>query len=84
MRKRKSPSPIVTKQLWAESIGRCMNTECQRKLICENKNIGEMAHIAPHAKGGDESFENLILLCRNCHKMIDDSRTGVTPLRWRI
>ena len=83
MRKRKSPSPIVTKQLWAESIGHCMNPRCQSNLISQNTNIGDRAHITPHAEGGKESFENLILLCRNCHKMIDDNRTDETESQLR-
>ena len=83
MSKRKSPSPMVTKQLWAESIGHCMNPGCQIKLICKNTNIGDRAHITPFAEDGDESFENLILLCRNCHKMIDDNRTDKTESQLR-
>ena len=66
------------RMLWAEAIGHCMNPECQAELISNGSNIGEMAHIEADADGGDVSFENLILLCRNCHKPIDDTRTDAT------
>ena len=42
-----------------------------------------MAHIEPNSEGGDVSSENLILLCRNCHKEIDDNRTASTATSLR-
>ena len=59
------------RMLWAESIGHCMNPLCQVELITGGVNIGEMAHIKAHADGGDVSFDNLLLLCSNCHTQID-------------
>ncbi len=64
----------VQKQLWAESMGHCMNPICHKKLISGSTNIGEMAHIETHKSGGSSDFDNLILLCKNCHKTEDDSR----------
>ena len=52
-----------------------MNPKCQVELIKDEANIGEMAHIKAHADGGDVSFDNLLLLCRNCHKQVDSNRT---------
>ncbi len=59
----------VKRALWAESCGHCMNPECAENLISDDKttSIGEMAHIVPDSEGGDVSFDNLILLCSNCH-----------------
>ena len=61
----------VRRQLWAESIGRCMNPSCQTNLMPDGRSIADMAHIDAHASGGPNSFENLILLCGNCHKQVD-------------
>ena len=83
MSKRSEPSLNTKRRLWAESIGHCMNPECQIELICNGSNIGEMAHIIPHEDGGDVSFENMILLCRPCHKITDDNRTEATITQLR-
>ena len=75
----------VERQLWSESCGFCMNPECLQQLITE-KNIGEMAHIVPHAKGGDVSVNNLILLCANCHRKTEPRRVqngGVLLREWK-
>ena len=66
----------VERQLWSESCGFCMNPECSKQLISESagQNIGQMAHIVPHAQSGNVSVDNLILLCANCH-------LGTEPLR---
>jgi hypothetical protein len=64
--------------LWAEAIGHCMNPECQVELIKNEISIGEMAHIKAHADGGDVSFDNLLLLCGNCHTQTDGNRTEAT------
>ena len=77
MRKRPSVARNTERMLWAESIGHCMNPQCQAELIEGGVNVGEMAHIEPHSGGGDVSFENLILLCRRCHKKTGNSGTAV-------
>lgn len=68
----------VKRELWAESMGYCMNPECNINLR-PDISIGEMAHIVPHADGGGTSSDNLILLCGNCHRSIDGTRTDQTP-----
>ena len=77
-----STRPSITKNtermLWAEAIGHCMNPECQVELIKNGASVGEMAHIKAHADGGDISFDNLLLLCSNCHTQVDGSRTEAT------
>lgn len=75
------------KLLWGKAGGRC--SKCNTNLIMKLDkndviNFGEMAHVIARKENGprgsekiDEddrnSYSNLILLCRNCHKKIDES-----------
>ena len=73
------------RKLYAESMGRCMNPNCQRELFCKNGDIIEKAHIDPYCKTADNSFENLILLCPSCHTDFDKNN-AFTPeevLGWK-
>ena len=85
----RQPVPRNTERtLWGESSGYCMNPDCFVRLISDDKvtNLGEIAHIEPHSQGGDVSAENLILLCRNCHKEnepIDRPAVKDTLRRWK-
>ena len=72
---RKSISKQVERKLWAESGGRCMNPECQIDLFAGNGDIAERAHIFPYRESEDNSFENLVLLCPNCHTTFDKNGT---------
>ncbi len=65
------------RMLWSESMGHCMNPQCRKDLFQNDANVGELAHIEPNADGGDVSFDNLLVLCRHCHKTIDDN-----PQQW--
>ena len=58
-----------------------MNPQCQKKMYCDNATIGEMAHIVPVSEGGNEAFENLVLICPNCHSQIDSTRGESTICR---
>ena len=76
-------SEKTRKMLWAKSGNRC--AICKIELITEQKtdsnlNIGEECHIISSKSKGPrhksnlndyDSFDNLILLCRNHHKEID-------------
>jgi len=64
-------SDYVQRKLYAESMGRCMNPECQKELFKDNGDIIEKAHIIPFCDTMDNSFENLIVLCPNCHTDFD-------------
>ncbi len=75
---RKKVPMNVQRRLWADSLGRCMNPTCHAALFVRETNIGDMAHIHPHADNGDVSYANLILLCENCHSAIDKTRTENT------
>lgn len=61
----------VKRRLYAESMGRCMNPSCQKELFISDEDIAEKAHIRPYCKDADNSYENLIILCPNCHKEFD-------------
>lgn len=78
-----SISDKVRKDLWAKSGNRC--AICHKELFsCIDKddfNIGEECHIVSSQPNGPrhidnygdyDSFDNIILLCRNHHKEIDD------------
>lgn len=75
----------VKRKLYAEPMGRCMNPNCQRELFCKNGDIIEKAHIDPYCETADNSFENLVLLCPNCHTELDKNH-AFTPkevLEWK-
>ncbi|MBF2601561.1 HNH endonuclease [Listeria welshimeri] len=61
----------VKRRLYAESLGRCMNPNCHKDLFIDDRDIAEQAHIHPYFKTKDNSFENLIILCPNCHTEYD-------------
>ncbi|MDR0913749.1 MAG: HNH endonuclease [Oscillospiraceae bacterium] len=61
----------VKRKLYAESMGRCMNPDCQEELLKVSGDIIERAHIIPFCDTKDNSFENLIVLCPNCHTNFD-------------
>lgn len=75
----------VKKRLYAESMGRCMNPECQHNLFSENGDILEKAHIDPYCETANNTFENLVLLCPTCHTDFDKNH-AFTPeevLSWK-
>lgn len=72
---RKAIAENVKRRLWAESMGRCMNPDCQAELFIKNSDIMEKAHIGTYYETEDNSYENLIVLCPNCHKKFD--KTGL-------
>lgn len=71
---RKAIAENVKRRLWAESMGRCMNPDCRSELFIKNSDIMEKAHIGAYYETEDNSYENLIVLCPNCHKKFD--KTG--------
>lgn len=81
-----SPDVNTQRQLFSASGGYCQNPSCNQALFVEvgakNVSVAEMAHIfaaeddGPRANSeltADErgDFANLILLCANCHTIID-------------
>lgn len=81
-----NPDRHTTLRLFADSGGYCQRPECASRLFVDTgtKNIhfAEMAHIIAASGGGPRadatvtqadkgSYDNLILLCANCHTTID-------------
>jgi HNH endonuclease len=72
-----------TKLLWGRAAGRCSRPDCRVDLTRSFKDqhyiVGEQAHVVgqspagPRAitQGGEDSYENMILLCPTCHTEID-------------
>lgn len=68
---RKKLEKDVERNLYAESMGRCMNPNCRAVLFRENGDVIEKAHIDPYCKNADNTFENLVVLCPTCHTDFD-------------
>jgi len=71
MSNRKTIPKETERRLYAESMGKCMNPDCQTDLFLNCGDIMEKAHIDPHYNSKDNSFENLVILCPNCHTDFD-------------
>ncbi len=61
----------IKRKLYAESMGRCMNPNCKIELFQSDGDIIEKAHIDPYCETADNSYENLVVLCPNCHTKFD-------------
>ncbi len=71
----------VRDKLIIHSAGKC--AKCQRELLVDGKkicNVGEVCHIISKQKSGPryqvgledyDCYDNLIVLCANCHKEVD-------------
>lgn len=68
---RKPITSNIERRLYAESMGRCMNPACKKELLSSNGDLIEKAHIVPYCKTADSSFENMVVLCPNCHTDFD-------------
>lgn len=81
-----SPNAHTQRRLFASSAGYCQNPACSEKLFNEAEGkrflIAELAHVfaaqddgpRPNTELSEEergAFENLIVLCANCHTMVD-------------
>jgi len=75
----------VKRQLYAESMGRCMNPACQCELFRPNGDVIEKAHIDAYCKTADNSYENLVLLCPTCHTDFDKNHlfSSEEVLSWK-
>jgi hypothetical protein len=85
-----NPDRHTTLRLFADSAGYCQRPECGNRLFVDtgtkNIHIAEMAHIIAAGEAGPRaiatmakldkgSYDNLILLCANCHTTIDKAPT---------
>lgn len=96
-----SPNAHTQRRLFASSAGYCQNPSCAKKLFDEAGGkrflIAELAHVfaaqddgpRPNAELSEEergAFENLIVLCANCHTMVDkasDAFPDSLMKRWK-
>jgi len=85
-------SDADTKLLWGRAAGICSNPDCREDLTIildqgQGYNIGEMAHVIARGRknpggrpsGGNDTYDNLILLCPSCHRRIDKAPAGQYP-----
>lgn len=78
------PSQKTIKRLFSVSGNQCAFPSCPTKLVLDATIIGEICHIRSPKPNGPRhdprlspeechAFENLILMCANHHKVIDDN-----------
>lgn len=82
---RRNITANVERRIYAESMGRCMNPNCRAELFKEGGDIIEKAHIIPYFETQDNTYENLIILCPNCHTNFDKNNAfNVNEIRtWK-
>lgn len=96
-----SPDTHTQRRLFATSAGYCQNPGCSNELFVnvagEVIHIAEMAHVFAANDGGPRAkpelsteargaFENLVMLCANCHTKVDkapDAFPDTMMLGWK-
>ncbi|MDH6167120.1 hypothetical protein M2282_002269 [Variovorax boronicumulans] len=89
------PSQRVAKRLFALSGNRCAFPKCGVQLVQEATILGEISHIKAASPNGPRydpnqapadrhDFDNLLLLCANHHKVVDDDEISYTVERLLI
>lgn len=96
-----SPDAHTQRRLFAASAGYCQNPGCANELFIDASgksiHIAEMAHVFAANDGGPRakpelseqdrgSFANLIMLCANCHTMVDkapEAFPDFTMINWK-
>ncbi len=95
----KQPSQNTIMQLCARSAGRCQFDGCNKNLFVEGLTLkrgyfGEIAHNVASSAGGprgdgakssilSDDVDNLLLLCHEHHKLVDDNPEEYTEARLR-
>lgn len=96
-----SPDLNTQRRLFAASAGYCQNPSCGRELFVDaagrSIHVAEMAHVFAASNSGPRanpdlskaergSFENLVMLCANCHTVVDKAPKAypdVMMLEWK-
>ena len=96
-----APSQATRNRLYADSGGYCQRPECGSDLFhtssTKRTTIAEVAHVISASEAGPRSpslplnrdlnhYDNLILLCPNCHTLIDKDEEAYpveTILEWK-
>lgn len=87
-----APSPVTVKRLFAQSGNRCAFPKCPIEIIQGATVVGEICHIMAASPKGPRydaqqtpedrhGYDNLLLLCANHHKVIDDDEEAYTVER---
>ncbi len=74
VKNRKKIRAEVSRQLFEEAGFRCAVPNCRETSELDR------AHIVPHSKTQDNSFENLIILCTGCHRKYDNKKIPRTAI----
>jgi len=100
-RGRAAPNTATKFKLFADSAGFCQNPDCTRELFPTDRDdhphLAEIAHIFAATDGGPRTnaslseeergnYNNLILLCANCHTLVDktpDQHTAELMVSWK-
>lgn len=85
---RKSLSTNLNRKLWSQCGGYCQRPDCNQYLFAESGgksvSLANVAHVIGHGTDGPRSehelaekidkdgFDNLIMLCLSCHKIVDE------------
>lgn len=89
-KKRRPPTPKTLKRLFSLSGNQCARPKCPRAIVNDKGTvIGRVCHIVAAEDDGPRAdpkispqegrgFENLILLCANCHIVIDEEEKTYT------
>lgn len=101
-RGRAHPNAATKLKLFTDSAGYCQNPSCNLAIFPEGfenyPHIVEMAHIFAASDGGARAkteltkeergnYDNIILLCANCHTLVDktpDKHTAQIMKTWKL
>lgn len=85
-------SDNTVKLLWGRAAGTCSKPNCWADLTIlledgRGFNIGEMAHVIARSPtgprgvvaGGSDEYDNLVLLCPTCHRLVDKAPEQTYP-----
>jgi hypothetical protein len=93
-----NPDQHTKLRLFADSGGYCQRPECPNRLFVDtatkNIHLAEMAHIIAASDNGPRAskavteeergeYDNLILLCANCHTMVDKASSDFPDARMK-
>ncbi|HBG96642.1 MAG TPA: hypothetical protein DDY14_15260 [Chromatiaceae bacterium] len=78
------------KRLYAKSSNQCAFPKCTAPIIVDGIVVGEICHIRARRKNGPrydpelsasdrDGYDNLLLLCKTCHKLIDSDPGRYPP-----